>query len=164
METSNSILDYNASMYPCDYCGHDVDWGQQALCCDCCDIWYYKTCISMTSTEFGYLDNNSKSFLCFKCHHISVVASRYHGYEVETSNRFSVLAPMDESVFVSPGAPPKHRSSLIGTTKSPRPASIHLSATSSTQSHSSASSATASSHSTATTRDNSTPSVNTLPH
>ena len=151
-------------MYPCDYCGHDVDWGQQALCCDCCDIWYYKTCISMTSTEFGYLDNNSKSFLCFKCHHISVLASRYHGYEVETSNRFSVLAPLDESVFVSPGAPPKHRSSLIGTTKSPRPASIHLSATSSTQSHSSASSATASSRSTATTRDNSTPSVNTLPH
>ena len=81
---------------------------------------------------------------------------------METSNGLSVLDSLDESVFVSPGAPPKHRSSPIGTTKSTRPAFIHLSATSSTQSHSSASSATASSHSTATTRANSTPSVNTL--
>ena len=112
----------------------------------------------------SFLDNNSKSFLCFKCHHISVAASRYHGYEVETSKRFSVLNSLDESVFGSPGAPPKHRSSPIGTTKSTRPASIHLSAMSSTQSRSSASSATASNCSTAMTRTNSTPPVNTLPH
>ena len=115
---------HNASIYPCGYCERGVDWGQQALCCDCCDIWYHKTCISMSSIEFEYLDNNSKSFLCFRCHRISNPASRYHGYEVETSNRFSVLHSLDESAFVSPGAPPRHRSSPIGTTKSTRPASI----------------------------------------
>ena len=122
------------SHFQCGYCERHIVWDQPAYCCNCCDIWYHKSCISMSSTRFGYLDNNSRSFQCYKCCQLTVASSQFHDYEVSTSNRFSILDSLDESTFTSLKATPKHRSSPIGTINATSPASIHMSPASSLES------------------------------
>ena len=94
------------SIYPCDYCEQAIGWENKALCCDGWDSWYYKSGISMSSTDFSYLDNHSHLFNCYKCQHLTKAASRFHGYEIETKNHFEPLASQSEFVFTSLGDAP----------------------------------------------------------
>jgi len=63
---------------------------------------------------------------------VSVAADQFQGYQVDTSNRFSVLDSLDESVFMSPGSfnlnGPISSSSPNDTTRAARPAIIKSSA------------------------------------
>ena len=54
-----------ADQFPCGRCDLNVDWSQLAVCCDECDHWYHKTCISMTSSEYN--DVSDESWICAKC-------------------------------------------------------------------------------------------------
>ena len=92
----------------------------KAICCDTCDIWFHKTCVSMTSSVYSEL-NSTENWFCYRCH--STNCDTFHSYEfaVPTSNSFSVLANSEaEEVFISPlPQHPKAHSSPLGTTTTP---------------------------------------------
>ena len=48
------------SMYPCGICELGV-----SVCCDNCDIWYHKSCISMNSQEYDRIETTDWN--CFAC-------------------------------------------------------------------------------------------------
>ena len=108
------------SVYPCGFCEQKVDFGMKAICCDTCDIWFHKTCVSMTSSVYSEL-NSTENWFCYRCH--STNCDTFHSYEfaVPTSNSFSVLANSEaEEVFISPlPQHPKAHSSPLGTTTTP---------------------------------------------
>ena len=109
---------------PCGLCHRYVEsWRDCGIKCDGCDIWYHQSCTSLCSAEFAYLDNNSKTFRCFKCHCNITVNSRYQEYELETSNRYSTLSSLNDSVFSSPGGP-IYQSSPLNTDVTSRAYSI----------------------------------------
>ncbi len=47
------------SIDPCGICERIVKDNHRAFCCDGCDIWCHKTCISMCTQSFEYLQNRS---------------------------------------------------------------------------------------------------------
>ena len=108
------------SVYPCGFCEQNVDFGMKAICCDTCDIWFHKTCVSMTSSVYSEL-NSTENWFCYRCH--ATNCDTFHSYEfaVPTSNSFSVLANSEaEEVFISPlPQHPKAHSSPLGTTTTP---------------------------------------------
>ena len=53
------------SMYPCSICELGVNWSRLAVCCDNCDIWYHKSCISMNSQEYDRIETTDWN--CFAC-------------------------------------------------------------------------------------------------
>ena len=100
------------SGYPCGYCEHNVDYGAKAICCDNCDIWFHKSCVSMSSTMYSEL-NAVKDWFCYRC--FTHNCDTFHAYEyyVNTSNSFSALMTASANeVFISPLSqrPRAHRS------------------------------------------------------
>ena len=49
----------NASIFPCGYCEHPVNWSDQEVCCDECGIWHHKSCGDISSKEMEYLERSS---------------------------------------------------------------------------------------------------------
>ena len=102
------------SMYPCRFCELQVTWTHRAVCCDQCDIWYHKSCISMLSAE--YQEIHDVSWSCVKCKTQNIASFTYHLYDVSMHNQFETLSgiPGDDSVFLSPAAfnPSQHKSPL----------------------------------------------------
>ena len=85
--------------FPCVFCELQVDWSDTGGCCDHCDIWHHKDCISMTSSECeGIAD---LSWKCFKCKTINCSSFVYNGYNLKVTKSFQALAgiPGDDSVF-----------------------------------------------------------------
>ncbi len=115
------------SIYPCGNCALAIDWGDKAVCCDDCDVWFHKSCLDMKSAVYKNLaEDSSKDWYCFRCK--TPNSSHYHSYEysVSTRNSFSILSsPREENVFGSPHAIPMAQSSPIGTQPVPRPANVH---------------------------------------
>ena len=48
-----------ALLYPCGCCELKVDWSDLAVCCDACNMWHHKSCISMYSSEYEHIENVS---------------------------------------------------------------------------------------------------------
>ena len=40
------------SIYPCAYCESGVTWGQAGACCEHCEMWFHKTCLSLNTSSF----------------------------------------------------------------------------------------------------------------
>ena len=100
-------------IFPCAWCELRVDWSDTGVCCDQCDLWYHRWCISMTSAEYDGIED--VSWQCFKCKTINCSSFIYNGYNVNTTNSFHALStiPGDDSVFdtslksiTSPFVPP----------------------------------------------------------
>ena len=92
----------------------------KAICCDTCDIWFHKTCVSMTSSVYSEL-NSTENWFCYRCHFTNCDTFHSYKFAVPTSNSFSVLANSEaEEVFISPlPQHPKAHSSPLGTTTTP---------------------------------------------
>ena len=112
-------------MYPCGYCELNVDYGFKAICCDNCDIWFHKSCASMSSTMYSELDSKVDWF-CYRCHTHNCDTFHAYEYSLDTSNAFSVLMPtLPDEVFSSPVPQrPMAHSSPHGT--QPAPAAAHI--------------------------------------
>jgi hypothetical protein len=124
------------STYPCGICERDVNDSQRAFCCDGCDIWYHKTCISMCTEDFEYLENRSISYICYKCNVPNHISNLHQSYEVETFNQFEHLSNISMDL-TSPNNNtnrkfiPKYHSSPKGIPKARMP--IKITITESTQ-------------------------------
>ena len=115
----------NQSIYTCGFCDLQVSWSHRAVCCDECDIWYHKSCVSMLSREYEEIED--VSWNCIKCKSQNVASFTYHSYDVTTHNIFEPLAsiPGDDSVFDSPASfHPRGHSSPVNTRQQPVMSSI----------------------------------------
>jgi len=116
-------------IYPCGICERSVNDTQRAFCCDGCDLWYHKTCLSMCTQDFEYLENRSISYICYKCNVPNHISNLHHIYEIDTINRFSQLSNINDDslsptnntnrIFI-----PKYHSSPKGISKARMPAKI----------------------------------------
>ena len=53
--------------YPCNICEKAAKWGQQAIQCDGCDLWYHKHCLTMSTAVYDALTNTSATWICCNC-------------------------------------------------------------------------------------------------
>lgn len=117
----------NSSMiYPCGSCRKPVTWeNERAICCDECDIWYHSSCLELCSSSSELFQHNSVSWLCAKCNNLNTDNFMYHSFELETSNRFSVLSNMstipsiDSSFSPTTFSSPRKRTLLLSSSSSP---------------------------------------------
>ena len=93
-------------IFPCGLCELRCVWdvtqggGGGAICCDDCSMWYHRDCLDMSRSEYVRLGKSSASWHCIRCKNCSVNSFIFHGYNVHTSNSFSVLQNLDDdSVF-----------------------------------------------------------------
>ena len=84
-----------ADQFPCGRCELNVDWSQLAVCCDECDHWYHKTCISMTSIEYD--DVSDESWICTKCKTVNCSSFQYQCYNLNVSNSFEALVGVNNN-------------------------------------------------------------------
>ncbi len=85
------------SIYPCAYCELKVDYGMKAIQCDHCSMWYHKTCITMCTEDYENLENNSLSFLCYRCNHPNYVTNSF-SQEISTENWYDPLANVPNDI------------------------------------------------------------------
>ena len=79
--------------FPCGCCQDDVDFGQKAICCDSCDVWFHHTCASMSNSQYSDLHSRTDWF-CYCCKSSRINSYTYHSYEfgIPTSNSFATCA------------------------------------------------------------------------
>ena len=87
----------NDSIYPCPCCELQVDYGMKALQCDHCSMWYHKTCISMCTRDYRNLENNSISYLCFRCNHPNYMTNSLT-QEISTENTYDPLLHVPKDI------------------------------------------------------------------
>ena len=68
----------NAEVFPCGICELAVNWSHQAICCDGCDIWFHRSCKSMTESHYNLLGGST--WECCRCH--SHLSNTFHSYEL----------------------------------------------------------------------------------
>ena len=90
------------SIYPCAYCESGVTWGQAGVCCDNCEVWFYKTCLSLNTSSFENLQDSNVSWICNRCNFTNSESSLFQSYNLELHNSLpslnSSIASVD-SVF-----------------------------------------------------------------
>lgn len=76
---------------------------KRAICCDECSIWYHSQCIedSINKVDIELLQHLSIAWLCAKCNTPNIDSFTYHSYELEISNRFSVISSLQTSSIPS---------------------------------------------------------------
>ena len=42
-------------VFPCGLCEDKCRWSCEAVCCDQCSIWFHRSCISMSQSDYGNL-------------------------------------------------------------------------------------------------------------
>ena len=52
------------TMYPCGLCQEPVNWIENILCCDTCNVWCHRNCVSMSTTLFTNTAKNDISWIC----------------------------------------------------------------------------------------------------
>ncbi|KAK3107772.1 hypothetical protein FSP39_021936 [Pinctada imbricata] len=53
--------------YPCQICQKACKWGQAAIACDNCDLWYHTQCMNMNSQVYKYHAKPDASWICCAC-------------------------------------------------------------------------------------------------
>ena len=90
------------SIYPCAYCESGVTWGQAGVCCDNCEVWFYKTCLSLNTSSFENLQDLNVSWICNRSNFTNSESSLFQSYNLELHNSLpslnSSIASVD-SVF-----------------------------------------------------------------
>ena len=107
------------TFFPCGYCEQHVSWRDMGIACNECDMWYHKSCVDMSTSEYNRLSEISINWFCFKCNTKNHTGEKYHTYELDVSNTYDTLSSIvDDSVFSlshSPHFDPKSHSSPTNT-------------------------------------------------
>ena len=62
-----SNAEQEVTAFPCPLCHTDVSCTADALQCEGCELWLHRTCMNMSSTEYGRLGEESAVWLCGNC-------------------------------------------------------------------------------------------------
>ena len=77
--------------YPCQICHLACKWGQCAVRCDSCLLWYHKDCMLMNTGVYGYLNTTEASWICCNCGLPNFDSSLFSNHDFTHSNPFSPL-------------------------------------------------------------------------
>ena len=77
--------------YPCQICHLACRWGQCAVRCDSCELWYHKDCMMMGSGVFSYLNKSEASWVCCNCGLPNFNSSFFSDDDFTHPNPFSPL-------------------------------------------------------------------------
>ena len=80
------------SIFPCGMCERPVTLKTDGVCCDCCDIIHYKSCIELCTADYELPQRSNVQWLCCKCDSINVSSFTYHTYEL--GNDISYYEPL----------------------------------------------------------------------
>ncbi len=80
-----------------------VSWespGHGPRCCDQCDVWYHRSCISMNLQVYDGIE--STNWNCFACDSRNCSSFSYHAYNLNVTNNYGPLAGIsgDDLVFL----------------------------------------------------------------
>jgi hypothetical protein len=73
-------------------CERPVTLKTDGVCCDCCDIMHYKSCIELCTADYELPQRSNVQWLCCKCDSINVSSFTYHTYEL--GNDISYYEPL----------------------------------------------------------------------
>ena len=83
--------------YPCQICNLACKWGQCAVRCDSCNLWYHKECMLMGTGVYDYLNKTEASWICCHCGLPNFNSSLFSSHDFTHSNPFSPLEKSTES-------------------------------------------------------------------
>ena len=89
------------NIFPCGYCGLNVGWSMEGVCCDNCSVWFHCSCADIGKSEYSRLNLSSQNWDCFRCCSCNSSTIPY-SYNVEVSNNFSALEGLSEDCVFSP--------------------------------------------------------------
>ena len=95
---------------PCNICQKAAKWGQQAIQCDGCDLWYHKSCLTMSTAEYDALTNTSVTWICCNCDLPNFERSLFSQSNIETRNSFSQLTYSSSGIGspIAASSPTRH--------------------------------------------------------
>ena len=73
-----------ADIFSCGFCQDHVSWSQQAICCDGCNIWFHRSCQSMSESHYHVIGNTDTQWKCCRCN--SQLSNTFHSYELYDTN------------------------------------------------------------------------------
>ena len=90
------------SFYPCGICQEEVTWEQNSTCCDTCQIWNHKDCLSMSTTMFNNLANSDSSWICPNCENPNFTSVLFNT-PITSSNdsHYSLMSDSMKSINIS---------------------------------------------------------------
>ena len=96
---------------PCNICQKAAKWGQQAIQCDGCDLWYHKSCLTMSTAEYDALTNTSVTWICCNCDLPNFERSLFSQSNIETKNSFSQLTDSSSGIGspIAASSPTRHQ-------------------------------------------------------
>ena len=76
-----------ANIFPCGYCEKNVSWSKTAIACDVCDVWFHRSCHSLSVSKFEHLAENT--WRCYRCQTFLNNSFTYHSYELLSDDNLS---------------------------------------------------------------------------
>ena len=73
-----------ADIFPCRDCQDHVSWTQQAICCDGCNIWFHRSCQSMSQSHYHVIGNTDTQWKCCRCN--LQLSNTFHSHELHNIN------------------------------------------------------------------------------
>ena len=110
--------------FPCGICRKACRWGQKAIACDGCGVWYHSSCAFVSSYNYELLANSSLTWCCFSCGLPNFNSSLFNNSIPHHLNSFDVLNNSNLNVNSSSSSlnhetsPPKFHPKRTSTPKS----------------------------------------------
>ena len=101
-----------ASIFPCGYCQLDVSWDCSGVACDNCEVWFHRSCADISKSGYRKLSEVDVSWRCHRCCHTNSLNSHLFSYQIDLSNRFSILSEASEPTDVHNTSAQSHISSF----------------------------------------------------
>ena len=83
-----------ANIFPCGFCEQNVSWSKTAIACDACDIWFHRSCHSLSVSKFEHLSEHT--WRCYRCQTFLNSSFTYHSYELTPDHELSKCHSSDD--------------------------------------------------------------------
>lgn len=85
--------------FPCGICKKACKWGQRAIACDECQIWYHTDCAFLSTFNYDILANCSLSWCCLSCGLPNFSSSLFESSIAKHPNRYETLNHLSQDSF-----------------------------------------------------------------